>query len=175
MQKVYLFLFVCKCLSIYNQQLWSCHLFCQVFRSSQAIILSSEQQIAFDSIDVSRSHSNESPHCSAASKSPERTLLLVMQSTQYVFTKCISGLTSSVCGHLSASARRPLWGLQCQTNAVPPAGASTEPEYALAHTEIHRCVCKHVKHTCCTHTHLHAELRYISRKTKGTQNFCELN
>lgn len=34
-------------------------------------------------------------HCSAAPQSPEGTLLLVMQSSQYaVFSKCFSGLTS---------------------------------------------------------------------------------
>ncbi len=51
-------------------------------------------------------------HCSAASQSPEGTLLLVMQSSQCaVFSKCFSGLTSSWCGHLSVSARWPLPGL----------------------------------------------------------------
>lgn len=51
-------------------------------------------------------------HCSAAFQSPEGTVLLAMQSSQYaVLSKCFSALTFSGRGHLSASARCTLPGL----------------------------------------------------------------
>lgn len=51
-------------------------------------------------------------HCSAAFQSPEGTVLLAMQSSQYaVLSKCFSAPTFSGWGHLSASARCTLPGL----------------------------------------------------------------